>query len=256
MSTTSKTVLKPETFYLTREGEGAIGFDGCRAIDFPNSDLILTVVESGPRIAERQEASLQLEREIHKITMRRAVKEFDFFYNYKFNTLIVAPDVASDYGSWIASSVGTLNSVVCHFGSRRRQYFFGNLKHANCQRNWIWQKSRFATAPSSDFDINQTLIGRGEVPLDHEVAYTAANQSFADLNEYYESKPSLYRRIPQRLAFTFGPCDIINLGVGVTLISTRLFAALWKRKRPKSRVLGMTGSHPLVKVEFFADSTP
>ena len=79
------------TYYHCRSGDGVIGFDGCGAIDFTRSDLKLTLVESGPRIADRHEATLALTGDQRDIVTRRAVKEFDFFYDYEFNTLLVSP---------------------------------------------------------------------------------------------------------------------------------------------------------------------
>ena len=220
------------------------------AIDFDNSDLEKVIVESGPRSWVRQEAQLIKDLSSWRIVMRRAVKEFDFLYDYEFNTLIVSPQVFSDFQSWIEPSVRSFTTIICQFGARERPYLFGNLVHANCLKQCLWERSRFATAYTSTFDINQTEIENGEVPLTHEVPYVATNQTFSGMEEYYAREPSLHRHIPERLAFSFGPCDIINIGIGKTLISRRLFEALWDRQRPKSRVLGMTGSRPLVKVEF------
>jgi len=242
-------------FYVSRIGPGAIGFDGMGAIDFTKSDLKKMIVASGPRIAERQEAYIANTGNDCRIFMRRAVREFDLCHDYRLNSLIVSSQVLSDYAGWIQPSARSLTAVSCHFGAKERPYYFGNLKHSDVLDQCIWQKSRFSTVDTSDFDINQTRIARGEVPLEHEVRYSAVNQEFAGESEYLARKPSLHIHVPERLAFSFAYCDILNIGIGMTLISARLFEALWNRKRPKSRVLGMTGSRPLVHVEFEVDAT-
>jgi hypothetical protein len=246
----SETHARVCTYYHTNAGDGVIGFDGCGAIDFSASTLVRELVESGPRIADRHQAILAPSATEYHIVMRRAVREFDFFYDYKFDTLLVSPSVLNDYRSWIAPSTSGMKPVTVHFGSRSRPYFFGNLKHSNSLKHCRWECSIFATAEYSEFHINQTRIGRREVPLDHEVDYIARGQVFSDMADYYKRTPSLHRHVAERLMFQFPSVDIINLGIGDTLISTRLFEALWSRPRPKSRVLGMTGSRPLVSVEF------
>jgi hypothetical protein len=239
-----------DNFYLARAGDGVIGFDGCGALDYDRSDLTRSVIESGRRLATRMVAKLDPSKAEAKITMRRAVRLFDFFYDYQFNTLMVSPDAYADHRLPIDTSVQSLSLVTCHFGQRSAPYYFGNLKNENCLKECVWSKSSFATVYTSHFDINQTEIGRHEVPLDHEVPYVARDQVFEDMQEYWRTTPSLHKHLPLKLAFAFPYQAILNVGVGRTLISAALFEALWNRKRPKSRVLGMTGSRPLVEVTF------
>ncbi len=252
MSKTSDAAVASEKFYVCHLGDGAIGYDGCGAVDFENSDLDRVVVASGPKIATRYAARLPERLEPKEIRMRRAVRPFDFYYDYKFNSLLVSSEIRSSYQAWIDPSAISLEIATCHFGKRLASYYFGNLKHAHSLDDCIWSKSYFATVYASDFDINRTRIGRHEVPPDHEVAYKARNQRFEGLADYYRSTPSLHMHVPEKLAFAFPFQDILNIGIGETLISQRLFEALWSRPRPKSRVLGITGSRPLVEVEFGA----
>jgi hypothetical protein len=249
-SATSEGTAADRTHYHAGAGDGVIGFDGCGAIDFTASSLTKELIETGPRVADRFRATLSANGAEPEIVMRRAVREFDFFYDYEFDTLIVSPKVLDDYRSWIEPSTRGLQPVTIRFGARSRPYFFGNLKHSNILKACRWEKSVFVTADTSRYHINQTRIGRHEVPLDHEVAYVARGQVFSDMSDYYKKRPSLHRHVAERLGFSFPQAGIINLGIGDTLISTRLFHALWSRPRPKSRVLGMTGSKPLVNVEF------
>jgi len=243
-------------YYHTRDGDGVIGFDGCGAIDFKASALVMERIQHGPRLADRYRAILLPGRDPCNIVMRRAVREFDFFYDYVYDTLIVSPKVLDDHRDWIEPSTLGMQAVTVHFGSRERPYFFGNLKHSNSLRKCCWQVSGFAIADRADFHINQTEIGRHEVPLDHEINYCATNQIFSDESDYWRRLPSLHAHVAERLGFSFPHADIINLGVGDTLISRRLFEALWSRPRPKSRVLGMTGSRPLVSVAFEGGGEP
>lgn len=250
MPTTSDQDKGNWLFYHARAGDGVIGFDGCGAIDFEASALTKELIETGPRVADRYRATLSASSAERTIVMRRAVREFDFFYDYKYDTLIVSPSVLDDYRSWIEPSTMGMEPVTIHFGSRSRPYFFGNLKYSNILKSCRWGSSIFATVDTTKFHINQTEIGRHEVPLDHEVKYVAQGQVFADISDYRKRMPSLHRHVAEGLGFDFPSLDIINLGIGDTLISARLFEALWSRPRPKSRVLGMTGSRPLVNVDF------
>jgi hypothetical protein len=253
MSRTNDAASATQRFYICELGDGAIGYDGCGAIDFEHSDLLKVIVASGPKMATRYAAYLAETGETKSITMRRAVRPFEFYYDYRFNSLLVSTEVRSSYQAWIDLSAVKLESVVCHFGKKSADYYFGNLKHAHCLADCIWSKSSFATVYTSDFDINRTRIGRWVVPLDHEVSYTARGQIFTDIGDHRRSQPSLHMHVPERLAFAFPFQDILNIGIGKTLISERLFEALWSRHRPKSRVLGITGSRPLVEVEFEAN---
>jgi hypothetical protein len=237
-------------FYHAHQGDGVIGFDGCGAIDFAASLLTKELIETGPRVADRYRASLSASLAERTIVMRRAVREFDFFYDCEFDTLIVSPAVLDDYRRWIEPSTMGMEPATIYFGSRSRPYFFGNLKYSNILKSCRWDSSIFATVDRAKFDINQTEIGRHEVPLDHEVNYVARGQVFGDMSDYRKKMPSLHRHVAERLGFNFPYLDIINLGIGDTLISDRLFEVLWSRPRPKSRVLGMTGSRPLVHVAF------
>lgn len=239
-----------DKFYIVNAGDGTIGYDGCGAIDFDRSDLNRVVVESGPRVAMRMVAELNMSKFTPEVAMRRAVRPFDLFYDYEFNTLLVSPEVYNDHREAIDTSVQSISPVTCHFGQKSMPYCFGNLKNANSLKDCDWEKSSFATVYTSQFDINRTEIGRGEVPLDHEVPYAAKDQIFDSMEQYHRSIPSLHKHVPLKLAFTFPYQAVLNIGIGQTLISASLFEALWNRKRPKSRVLGITGSRPLVEVEF------
>lgn len=237
-------------YYHARVGEFVIGFDGCGAIAFEASALTRELIESGPKIADRYQATLASNITERGIVMRRAVREFDLFYEDEFDTLLVSPPVLDAFRSWIEPSTRGMKPVTVHFGSRTRLYYFGNLKHSNALKSCQWERSIFATADRARFHINQTEIGRLEVPLDHEIDYSVRGQVFAEMADYYKREPSLHKHVAERLGFNFPHADIINLGIGDTLISVRLFEALWLRPRPKRRVLGMTGSRPLVSVEF------
>jgi hypothetical protein len=250
MSTASDQDKGNWLFYHALAGDGVIGFDGCGAIGFEASALKKELIETGPQVADRYRASLSSSIAERTIVMRRAVREFDFFYGCEFDTLIVSPSVLDDYRSWIEPSTMGMEPVTIHFGSRSRPYFVGNLKYSKILKSCRWDNSIFATVDGAKFDINQTKIGRHEVPLDHEVKYVARGQAFADMSDYRKRMPSLHRQVAEGLGFDFLYLDIVNLGIGDTLISARLFEALWSRPRPKSRVLGMTGSRPLVSVDF------
>lgn len=252
MSPTYDSMSGLPKFYICHLGDGAIGYDGCGAVDYGHSDLQRVVVASGPRMATRYVAHLTESERMKRIAMRRAVRPFDFYYDDEFNSLLVSPEIRNNYQEWIDPSAVDLENVVCHFGKKTASYYFGNLKHAHCLEDCIWTKSFFATVYRSDFDINRTRIGRLEVPLDHEISYTTRSQTFKNIGEYRRSTPSLHMHVPERLAFAFPFQDILNIGIGKTLISQRLFEALWRRTRPKSRVLGITGSRPLVEIEFDA----
>jgi hypothetical protein len=97
-----------DRFYIAGEGDGVIGYDGCGALDFDRSDLSRIVVESGERVATRMVAKLHSDAAKSNIVMRRAVRLFDFFYDYQFNTLIVSPDVYAEHRAPIA----TLGNVL------------------------------------------------------------------------------------------------------------------------------------------------
>ena len=250
MLITNKDGYSSQDFYVCDLGDGVIGFDGMGAIDFDHSDLQKQIVEIGPTIPTRYEARITDGPDPRRIAMRRAVRMFDLYYDYRFNVLMVAPDVRRDFEVCIDQSVCSLESVVCSFGKKSASYSFGRLKNYSCESYCIWERSCFAMVDSSRFMINQTRIGRGEVPLDSEVSYDARGLKFPDYSRFRTGAPVLNRLVPERLAFSFPQQDILNFGIGMTLISQRLFESLWSRPRPKSRVLGLTGSRPLVRVDF------
>jgi hypothetical protein len=247
---TSDSASTSQDFYICRDGDGVIGFDGLGAIDFDHSDLKKVIREGSSALANPYAVRLMDKPGRREIVMRRAVRLFDLYYDYRFNILLVAPDTQRDFENCINQSVDSLDSVTCRFGKRAASYHFGNLRNYSCISRCVWKKSCFAMVDSSDFLINQTRIGRGQVPLESEVPYVAQGLTFVDAVSFRAGAPVLKSLVPERLAFPFPHQDILNVGIGMTLISQRLFESLWTKLRPKSRVLGLIGSRPLVHVDF------
>lgn len=254
MSTISNSPSAIHHFLLGGLGDGAIGFDGMGPIDYKESELEVVVLRVISRLMDLEEARVLPGAQKPKIVLRRGVKEFDLAYDYRRNVLLISEVIFLEFGKILYPSLSKIDLVVCHFGSRVRNYYFANLKNYFCWREAIdWRNSTFKRVDTMRFDINRTDVERGGVPIDHEVSYDATCQKFDDADAYIEElkRLVLHKLIPERLALRVDPqSEIINLSSGETIMKRRIVSFLRNRVRPKSKVPGMCFSHPLIPVHF------
>lgn len=251
LSKTNSNGLMTGEFYVGIAGEFAAGFDGMGAIDMERSDIVRTVTKWMREQPFLEEITLEAGHTAPNIYMRRAVREFDLLYDYRFNTLAVSQDFFEKFRRNIEPSLRGIKPVSCHFGTRTRPYMFGNLSCHRCLSDKVdWKNSTFKIADHSKFDINRTKIGRGEFPFEHEITYCAEGLILSDMSAYYSARRVTQTVIPERLTLEMGPCEIISLGVGQTLFSVDLVNALRDRKRAKTKISGMAFSHPKIPVTF------
>lgn len=244
-----------QDYLLTRPGPGIIGYDGMGAIDLKTSEAEVVVLGPMSPIADLEELRPSPTEGPARIVMRRGVREFDLLYNSSLNALIVSQRCYAEIGALIAPSLREATPVQCVFGSRSLPYVFGNLRLYNCWRTCIdWSGSTFKLIDGWTFIEYKNAVDYGGAPVEREPPYEAENVSFRDGDDFMAS---LMRDVPARwhLPQTLtlkadGVPTMVNLAPNETLVARPLVEALQQMRRPKSKVLGMSFSYPLVPVRF------
>lgn len=227
-----------------------IGYDGLGAVDGVKSDVTTMTGTNFSETPVFEEMLVVEVQETPQIYMRRAVRRFDYYHDYKHNLLILSERAFGLVGRSLESAVDGFRPVECHFGSWSGKFSLAKLKRQSVRGNKsiVLSDSTFLEAKS--LSSKQSQVEKRERDMMDESHVIQRGLRFETALEIMNAEDFSTDILLDEATLDFPEVAMFNYKAGVSYLSLSIYQQLLTLKHPQRQVLGIVGSQPFAKVHF------